>query len=153
VESRLEKIYRLTGVRPAASVRRVRPAPVRKPPGKSTSPPVTEQVAGGQLQLGSVYRSAWGNVSVGDVVELGSELWKVIPASSYPNHKTPSRVKMPPKTDNSPGGSSSGDASSPDPGSVPTHTVYLQDVNNPKEYDELTLPTSYVVHIVPVAPS
>lgn len=152
-ESSLSKIWRLTGVRPAASVRRGGPS--GKPPRPA---PATEQAAGGHLQLNSSYRAAWGNVSVGDVVEFADELWKVIPASNYPNHKHPGTVKMPspkpPQDDNDSGGSGTGGATGSGSSSpTPTHTLYLQDVKHPSSYDELTLPASFVVHIVPVAPA
>jgi hypothetical protein len=89
-ESSLGKIFRLTGVRVGDPVGLAASAGDSKQVKPVSSRPTPQQVAGGQLQLSSVYRSAWGNVSVGDVLEFGAELWKVIPASSYPNHDKPS---------------------------------------------------------------
>jgi len=83
-ENSLGKILRLPGCDLRLSGGGVQAPPARS--GKKTSRLSTEQIAGGRLQLGSVYRAAWGNVHVGDVLEFGPELWKVIPASSYPNH-------------------------------------------------------------------
>ena len=158
-ENPLSKILRLTGVpvgdlRLAGSLRRQAP-PAKQKPARSD----TEQAAGGQLQAGSAYRCAWGSVSIGDVVEFGPELWKVIPASSYPNHpSSPGGSASLSATLNAGAGSSGGSGGKPASGMskadhVPTHTAYLQDVKHPAQYDELTLPVSYVVHIVPVAPS
>jgi hypothetical protein len=159
-ESSLDKIFRLTGV----------PVGGRQAKKSSRSRTGPEQVAGGQLQLGSTYRSAWGNVHVGDVLEFGPELWKVIPASSYPNHPSSlgssaslsavlnagagSQASGSAGTGAASGGGTAGTQGGMDKAEhVPTHTVYLQDVKHPASYDELTLPTNFVVTIVPVAPA
>jgi hypothetical protein len=161
------------------------------------------------LRLGTPYRVSWGAVQVGDVVEFGPELWKVIPTSSYPNHKVPGS-----ESDFPPGGPTSADdpGSTPDPednaiaaagppmqqkpkqssqqqqlpmpssaggpaalgmkppsggqppvpgqsapgaagqGGMPTSHLYLQDVLHPSQYDELALPSNYIVTVVPVLP-
>lgn len=113
------------------------------------------------MRMGTPYRVAWGNVNVGDVVEFGQELWKVIPASSYPGYKPPtSSGKSTSKgTGKATGGSTTGTggASSSAAGAAPAGTtatsmLHLQEVGKPNSYDILTLPSSYIVTVVPVLP-
>lgn len=130
------------------------------------------------MRLGTPYRTAWGNVSVGDVVELGTELWKAIPSSSYPGKPISDPAKA--ALGSSPAaqqlGSTAAMAGQPQPGGPPqgpgapgspggmpgaggmpggagaTSTLYLQDLRHPAKYDTLTLPASHIVTIVPVLP-
>lgn len=104
---------------------------------------------GGKLRLGTPYRSSWGSVHVGDVVELGSELWRVIPVSSYPQGRGGAVSLAAPPVPPPAQAAAPGDAlGAPPP--VRTATLHMQDVRHPASYDRLTLPVSYVVSVVPV---
>lgn len=160
-ESRLEKIVRLAAV------------PVRTYQ-RQTSRGVTnvhsyQQMRRSGMRLGTPYRSAWGNISVGDVVEFGSELWQVIPASSFPGYKPPTSTGTSTSkgTGAATGGSTTGvttgkstssgtgaasGGSTTGSGGVATSTSYLEDLKSPGTFDKLTLPSNYIVTIVPVLP-
>lgn len=159
MESSLEKVIRLAAT-PVHSYRRVQHGRVQNVRQYS-------QTRATGLRLGTPYRAAWSNVNVGDVVQFGAELWKVIAATAYPGYKpaTKSSGSGSKGTGAATGGSttgtggaktsSTGTASSTGTGNtqgVKTYTHYLQEVTNPKKFDQLTLPDTYVVTVVPVLP-
>lgn len=129
----------------------------------------TQSRAMSGMRLGTPYRASWGNVTVGDVLEFGPELWKVIPASSFPGYKPPttSGVSTASGTGAATGGSTTGvttggstasgtgaqtGGATTGTGTAVTYTNYLQNLRNPSQFDKLTLPSTFVVTIVPMLP-
>lgn len=100
-----------------------------------------------QARYGTPYRVAWANVHVGNILEFGQEMWRVIPAAAYKGRRAPEKPgKMPPVE--------AGSATEPGQ-QVPqaqAHTMYLQNVRNSREHDELTLPAEFLVTVIPVLP-
>lgn len=171
MESSLQKVLRLAAVS-VHQYRRVRNGRVQNvrqySQGRRTGTP---RPAGHGLRLGTPYRAAWSNVNVGDVLQFGAELWKVIAATAYPGYKPPvKRSGSGSKgTGKQSGGSSTGTGSKKTTGSgsstgtgnpggaghnpgVQTFTHYLQNVHDPRQFDRLTLPSTYVATVVPILP-
>lgn len=99
-ESPLDKVMRLAAV-PVRSfqrvengrLQRVRQYSQNRQPGTAT-PPAGKKPAGHPAagnRFGTPFRSAWSKVALGDVLELGGQLWRIIPASQYPGHKPATR--------------------------------------------------------------
>lgn len=160
-ESPVEKILRLAGGTTKGYIRseRGRPQNVRAyptPHPAQSQNQMNSNNAAAQLRFGTPYRSSWNNVAIGDVLEFGRELWKVIPATSYPGYKpgTSTTGQTSTGTGSATGGSTTGVSSGTGTGStVPqTYTNYLQNLRNTREYDQLTLPSTFVVTIVPTLP-
>lgn len=173
-ETPLQKVVRLAAV-PVKSFQRVEGGRVqqvrsfvqnRTSAATDTAKP---QVTGPpQQRYGTPFRSAWGKVSIGDVLELGSNLWRVIPSSQYPGHKPSTRSGA--VTGSGPGqtptttvgvgtpgakttsGTSTASGSSTGTANIQVYQHYLQNVRHPGKFATLKLPGNFVVTIVPVLP-
>ena len=163
MESALDRVLRLAAVqvKPYRRVQNGRVQAVRQ----STQQRKPGQGGG---RFGTPYRLAWSKVNVGDVLEFGKDLWKVIPAAQFPGFKPPvsSGTTTSAGTGAATGGSTTGvstgastssgtgaatGGSAGGVGGVQVFTNYLQNLTT-GQYDQLSLPSDFVVTVVPMLP-
>jgi hypothetical protein len=150
-ESHLERVVRLAG----GAVRVTKPTAVKD----------------GQPRLGRPYRVAWSKVNVGDIIQMGAELWKVIAAPAFKPPKGGKNAKVglaaplpgakPMPKPGQPGAQPMpGQPQVQEPGMAPAvpapspqvYTHYLENLHKPGDQDHLTLPGDHVVTVVPLLP-
>jgi hypothetical protein len=125
-------------------------------------------------RFGTPYRVAWANVHVGDALMFSNQVWKVVPPTAHPGHKS---ATLPDSSDSATALSSPSAASatgakpsavtgmspvskgkSPtgqSPAGATSLQVFkhcLQNMDSPGKYEELTLPDNFVVMAVPLLP-
>ncbi len=168
-ETPLERVLRLaavpvrsyTRVGRSGKVQSVRPSTQDREAGQ-------HQAGGAHLKFGTPYRATWNKVSIGDVLEFGQDLWKVIPAAQSPGYKPPDTrhgagtgtgVGQTTTTTVGVGTAAAkttpgSDTSSPSSTGTAKIQVYQHFLVNMRsgEFEKARLPANFVVTVIPVLP-